>query len=119
MAELGGQLYFVGGTGKRGYAGDDGPLSNATLALPAALAFMDDGSFYFSDLGNSILRHVDTDGVVTRVAGKAPVVDTVEGENCHLAPCAFPGFPLGRDPEGLIVHDPHPGKGLRNQHPVP
>ncbi|MBV9942907.1 MAG: hypothetical protein JO262_12325 [Solirubrobacterales bacterium] len=41
----------------------------AQLKLPSGLAIFQDGSFLIADSGNSVVRRVSPDGVITRVAG--------------------------------------------------
>jgi hypothetical protein len=66
------QLTFESGDGDRAYGGDGGPASEATLDLPSALVFDDDGSMILSDTANQILRRIDTNGIITTFAGTAP-----------------------------------------------
>jgi hypothetical protein len=64
-----------------GYAGDGGPASEMRMnqpfgqsATPAGrMAYSADGELYFADTGNSLIRKIDRDGNVQRVAGKPPV----------------------------------------------
>jgi hypothetical protein len=64
-----------------GYTGDDIPATELRMAQPfgqsaapaGRLAYGPDGNLYFADTGNSIIRMIDADGVVRRVAGTAPV----------------------------------------------
>lgn len=57
------------GTGTPGHSGDDGLAVEAQLKLPSGLAIFQDGSFLIADSGNSVVRRVSPDGVITRVAG--------------------------------------------------
>ena len=51
-----GNIWTIAGTGGLGYAGDGGPASKALLNLPANLRFAADGSIYFLDWGNYVVR---------------------------------------------------------------
>lgn len=62
-------LSIVAGTGAAGYSGDGGPATAARLKVPAALAFDSAGNLYISDLGNLVIRRVNTAGVIHTVAG--------------------------------------------------
>jgi hypothetical protein len=62
------------------YGGDDGPALQARLAQPygqsadpgGRLAFDASGTLYFADASNSLIRAVDANGQIRRVAGTAP-----------------------------------------------
>jgi hypothetical protein len=64
-----------------GYNGDDVPAATMRLAQPfgqsadpgGRIAYDANGSLYFADSGNSVIRRVDPDGMVHRIAGLAPV----------------------------------------------
>lgn len=52
-----------------GYAGDGGQAIDALLNYPEKVAFGFDGRLYISEWGNSIVRQVTTDGIITTAAG--------------------------------------------------
>jgi sugar lactone lactonase YvrE len=56
------------------YHGDGGPAAQANFGSsgPAGLAFDRQGNLYIADTGNSVIRKVDTHGIVTTVAGGGP-----------------------------------------------
>ncbi|TPW10684.1 MAG: adhesin/invasin, partial [bacterium] len=56
------------GTG-RGFSGDGGPASVAQFNLPGSLVFDQAGNLYITDQGNMRIRMVDSNGIVTTVAG--------------------------------------------------
>ena len=58
-----GFLTTVAGTGARGYSGDYGPATQATLAAPSGLAVYG-GNLYIADSGNGI-RLVSPSGIIT------------------------------------------------------
>ena len=61
-----------GWTEDTGWTGDGGPAVDAQLSLPIALAFDAQGNLYISDHGNDAIRKVDTNGIITTVAGVGP-----------------------------------------------
>ena len=64
-----GIITTVAGTGTAGFSGDGGPATQAMLDLPLDVAAAPDGSFYIADYGNSRVRRVGPDGIITTVAG--------------------------------------------------
>jgi hypothetical protein len=64
-----------------GYSGDDIPAVDMRIAQPfgqsadpgGRIVFDAAGSLYFADAGNSLIRRIDPDGIVHRVAGLPPV----------------------------------------------
>jgi hypothetical protein len=57
------------GDGNPGYRGDNGPAGKAELSSPTGLALDSVGNLYIADSGNSVIRRVSTNGVITTVAG--------------------------------------------------
>jgi sugar lactone lactonase YvrE len=53
----------------QGDVGDGGPATQAKLSHPFGLAFDKAGNLYFADFGNLRVRKIDTQGVITSVAG--------------------------------------------------
>src|SRR5829696_5789823 len=64
-----GHITTVAGTGSAGFSGDGGPATAATLRQPNGLALDTAGNLFVSDSGNSRVRKVATNGVITTVAG--------------------------------------------------
>ncbi len=52
-----------------GFSGDGGPATEAKFYRPNNLAFGPDGSLYIVDKSNYRIRKIDSDGIVTTVAG--------------------------------------------------
>jgi RHS repeat-associated protein len=57
------------GNGTGGYSGDDGPATEAQLYNPWGIAVDAIGNLYITDYANSRIRKVDTNGIVSTVAG--------------------------------------------------
>jgi streptogramin lyase len=61
---------FVAGCGVKGYDGDGGPAAEAQLNEPYEIRFEPDGTFYFVEMQNHVVRRVD---------GKTRAISTVAG----------------------------------------
>ncbi|MDP9053870.1 MAG: hypothetical protein M3N93_06150 [Acidobacteriota bacterium] len=74
-----GNISTIAGTGSWGYSGDGGPANKAALAGPYALTFDPSGNLYISDLGNTNIREITTDGnihtVLSNVSAESIAVD--------------------------------------------
>jgi len=64
-----------------GYGGDDGPATQMRMSQPfgqsaspaGRIVFGDDGSLFFADTSNHLIRKISPDGIVTRIAGQPPI----------------------------------------------
>lgn len=66
---LQGQVTTVAGTGNASFSGDGGPATAADLNNPTGVYIDRVGDILIADVGNSRIRKVDTNGVITTVAG--------------------------------------------------
>jgi subtilisin family serine protease len=64
-----GIITTVAGNGTPGYSGDSGPATSAQLMGPEGLAMNPSGDLYIADVGNSRIRKLTRDGIITTVAG--------------------------------------------------
>ncbi len=64
-----GIISTIAGTGNLGFSGDNGAASNATLASPLGVTVDNFGNLFIADAGNSRIRKVSTNGIITTVAG--------------------------------------------------
>ena len=65
-----GRITTIAGTGEKGYSGDGGPATRATLAAPHELRFDRDGHLFVVERDNHVVRRIDArTGVITTVAG--------------------------------------------------
>ncbi|MCA9040281.1 MAG: hypothetical protein KDA65_08050 [Planctomycetaceae bacterium] len=65
-----GHLSTVAGTGRKGYAGDGGPATEALLNEPYEVRFDEVGNMYFVEMRNHLVRKVDVKtGLISTVAG--------------------------------------------------
>jgi sugar lactone lactonase YvrE len=64
-----GVISTVAGTGRRGFGGDGGPATRASLNRPNRVTVDRSGALYVADVGNHRIRKVDTRGIISTVAG--------------------------------------------------
>ena len=64
-----GTISTFAGTGLIGFNGDGIPANQANVANPGAVHVAPDGSIYIADRGHHRVRRVDTNGIITTVAG--------------------------------------------------
>jgi sugar lactone lactonase YvrE len=64
-----GIITTVVGNGNNTYSGDGGQAVNASLNEPTSIAIDSIGNLYIADMGNSRIRKVDTNGIITTIAG--------------------------------------------------
>src|SRR5207253_2778917 len=68
-----GVLNHVAGTGQRGFTGDGGPASSATLDGPKGIAVGPDKCVYVADTENNAIRKIDlASGTISTIAGSGP-----------------------------------------------
>jgi trimeric autotransporter adhesin len=115
-----GIITTIAGTGKPGFSGDGGPAAKAQLNFPTAVGADGEGNIYISDSENHRVRRIDTDGIITTVAGngkkgfpddgamatEVPIGGTVvradtEG-NIYITDEGYPGI-FKVNPEGVLT----------------
>lgn len=64
-----GRITTIAGTGDRGYGGDGGPATAATLNYPGALAVDNAGNLFVADTLNQRVRRIDRSGIIQTVVG--------------------------------------------------
>jgi sugar lactone lactonase YvrE len=64
-----GIITTVAGNHTGGYSGDGGPATSAALCGPFDVKVDQAGNLYIADSYNSVIRKVDTNGIITTVAG--------------------------------------------------
>jgi sugar lactone lactonase YvrE len=63
-------VHHIGGTGKKGFTGDNGPAKEATMAGPKGVRVAPNGNIYFADTENEVIRVIEAKtGVIRTVAG--------------------------------------------------
>jgi hypothetical protein len=114
-----GSLATIAGKGRPGYSGD-GKAIDENIDSPTAMAMEPDGSFLFVDNGNNCVRHIDTSGMMTTVAGVCGVHgNSGDGGPATEARLARPlglvldgtgGFYFSDNDKGLVQHVDATGK---------
>jgi hypothetical protein len=64
-----GTITTVAGVGTQGYGGDGGLATLAQLSNPTGVSVDSAGNLFIADSGNNAIRRVDTNGIITTVAG--------------------------------------------------
>jgi hypothetical protein len=82
---------YAGRGVRTSYDGDGGPALDAAFDLPVALAIDRDGDLLVMDQANQVIRAVDGEGVIRRVAGQCVVESESEGGCGDAPPLACPG----------------------------
>ena len=67
-----GVIATIAGTGTAGFSGDAGPAVNAQFDDPQGIAVDGSGNIYVADTGNSRIRRITPNGVITTIAGVFP-----------------------------------------------
>jgi sugar lactone lactonase YvrE len=89
-------LKRVAGTGKTGYAGDNGPAIDADFRGPKGIAYSPAGHLYIADTENHVIRKISlASGIISTVAGTGKRGDGPDGDPLMCA--------LNR-PHGVYVH---------------
>lgn len=64
-----GTITTIAGNGVKGFSGDGGPATSASLATPLGMAMDSFGNLYIADGDNNRVRRISPGGVITTVAG--------------------------------------------------
>jgi hypothetical protein len=64
-----GIITTVAGTGTPGFTGNGGAATSAQLDYPFGITVTGAGEIYFADLGNSRVRKIDVNGIITHIGG--------------------------------------------------
>jgi RHS repeat-associated protein len=85
-----GVITTVAGNGVVGFSGDGGPATAAQLYGPWAIAVDPAGNILIADNNNARVRRVDTNGVITTVAGNGVVGFSGDGGPATAAQLGYP-----------------------------
>ncbi len=64
-----GMIQTVAGNGVKGFSGDGGPATSASLNTPSGVVVDSSGNIYITDSHNHRIRKVDASGTITTIAG--------------------------------------------------
>ena len=98
---LGANFTTILGNGFRSFCGDGGPAISACLDSPSSVSANPDGSFFIADTGNSVVRFVDTNGIIhslvsPKAAGAPPTsIAVIPSGVTVLNPISGLPFPPG------------------------
>src|SRR6202158_1345585 len=80
----------IAGNGVNGYTGDGGPAVNAEIGQPFQLVYDTVGNLYFDQVGQCVVRKVDTSGTISTVAGTGTCGYNGDGIPATTAQLNFP-----------------------------
>ena len=92
-----GKIRTYAGSGKDGFRGDNGPALKASIDRPFGIALDRKGNLYIADRRNNRVRKVNTQGIITTVAGDGGYF--MMGDNGPAYRASVAG------PTGVVVDD--------------
>jgi choice-of-anchor A domain-containing protein/RHS repeat-associated protein len=100
-----GEVSIVAGSGSVVYSGDGGPATEAGMS-PEGIAFASDGTLYIADTENQRVRKVDSQGIITTLAGNGNAGFSGDEGPASQAELAYPiEVSVGPDGSVYIVDD--------------
>ena len=100
-----GLITTVAGNGTYGNSGDGGAATDASLNFPSAVAVDNSGNLFIADTGNSVIRKVDKNGIITTVAGNGRLAYSGDGGPATLASLYYPYGLTVDDSGNLLIVD--------------
>lgn len=85
-----GRISLVAGNGMAGFSGDGGPAKEAQLNNPSRIAFDARGNLFFTDRINNRVRKIDTNEIITTIAGNQNFGFLLDGLEVNLIVHDFP-----------------------------
>ncbi len=95
MVNAEGEISTVAGNGNANFSGDDGHAKEASLNTPKGVAIDNNGNLYIADQINHRIRKVDSEGIISTVAGDGNAFFAGDGELATEASVM--------DPNGVFV----------------
>ncbi len=96
-----GFISTIAGNGVTGFSGDGGVATNASLNFPNGVAVDTKGNVYIADSGNDRIRKVDTNGLISTLAGNGPFAFGGDGGPAAAATLSIP-YGVGVDAAGHV-----------------
>ncbi|MEJ2430700.1 MAG: NHL repeat-containing protein, partial [Deltaproteobacteria bacterium] len=81
-----GIISTLGGSGIWGYGGDGGPATEASMKYPSDVTVDASGNVYFADGYNWRVRKIDTNGIITTVAGGGSWGEDIPATEAAMSP---------------------------------
>ncbi|MFB3776649.1 MAG: hypothetical protein ACE141_03530 [Bryobacteraceae bacterium] len=107
----------LAGLGTAGFGGDDDDATDALLRSPRGLAYDDAGNLYVADGANCRIRRIDSEGVITTVAGTGTCATAsttfVGGWANRVSIGTLTGLAYQRDSNSLLVASPGQARLLK------
>lgn len=103
---------FAGTKGTKGFAGDNGPATQALFDGPLHVVPDNTGNLYIADQSNSRLRKIDANGIVTTVAGNGNYRFSGEGLPTLSSTLNYP-YGLALDAQGALYFTEHASNSNR------
>ena len=98
-----GRLSTVAGNGTKGYSGDGGPATAASLEQPYEVLFDKGGNMFFVEMRNHVVRRVDAKTkIITTVAGTGKPGFSGDGGPANKAQLSQP-HSIALDPQGRLL----------------
>jgi len=103
-----GVITTIVGNGELGFSGDGGPATDARINTPEQLWVDHKGNIYVADTFNRRVRKIDTDGIITTVAGNGTHAFSGDGGPAASAGLAkISGVAVGPDGALYIADSAH------------
>ncbi|MEO7649685.1 MAG: hypothetical protein ABIZ80_04405, partial [Bryobacteraceae bacterium] len=102
----GGRLQTLAGRGTRGFSGDGGPATSASLSLPVAIAADPAGNVYIADTGNRRVRRVSVQRFISTAAGNGTFGGSGDGGPAFTATFFSPAGLAPGEGQSLLIADP-------------
>ena len=88
QVDTNGVITTFAGNGAQGYSGDGGAATSAALNGPAGLAVSPQGQVFIAEPYNNAIRQVNTNGIITTVAGNGLAADAGDSRSAINATLA-------------------------------
>lgn len=96
-----GELTWLAGNGTRGYSGDGGLATLASLGIIVGIVVDEEGNIYLSDTTGNRIRRISHDGIISTIAGNGSDISSGDGDLAVLAGIKGPSG-IALDGEGNL-----------------